>query len=465
MTASSTTTADQSAANETLGFSQRVGNHIANTQEHELGDPLFAHARVALMDWIAVAIAAKEEPLVQKLLAHTELLGGNPQAAVIGHSRQLSVTQAALVNGSMSHALDYDDTLGAFLGHPSVTLFPALLALAELRGIPAKRVMSSYLVGLHTGCWIVHYLGVSHYAKGWHGTSTIGRQGAAAACAHLLGLNAEQTTYALGIAGTLAAGSKQSFGSMCKPFHAGTAAEIGINAALLAESGFDSAIDIYEGNLGLRALMSDGDGTEAGPDFLGDKHPVELLAHKFHAACHCTHAPIDIVLNTAREKTLSVDDIEKIEVYCSQISLDNANKTAPRNGLDAKFSINYSVANALITGKTGMAGYTDDMVNTGEVQALMTRINSQVDDEHREAGLKTTCEIYLRNGEKIRQSMDPLHELPALEIKQERIAAKFHDLCSPILGEERTQKLEQLINNIETLDDIKQLIACTQVDS
>ena len=135
------------------------------------------------------------------------------------------MSQATLINGSASHALDYDDTLRSFLGHPSVTLFPGLLALAEWQGKPGLDFLTAYLVGLQAGATVGGAAGLAHYKAGWHGTSTIGYLASAAGAARLLGLNEVETTWALGIAGTQASGLKRVFGTMCKPFHAGRCAQ------------------------------------------------------------------------------------------------------------------------------------------------------------------------------------------------------------------------------------------------
>lgn len=321
--------------------------------------------------------------------------------------------------------------------------------------------MASFLTGLHAGCWLAQATGTAHYVKGWHGTSTIGRQGAAAACAHLLGLDANQTRNALGIAATQACGIKQSFGSMCKPYHAGTAAQGGLTAALLAQQGFDSAPDAYEGPLGFFALF-EGENIEVGPDFLQGQHPVELLAQKFHAACHCTHAPIDMIQELAASRKITADDIKAVEVLCSQISLDNASKTNPKNGLDAKFSINYSMANALIRGNTGLVGYSDEMVGDPEVRALMDRISVRVDDEHRDAALKTTCIFHMADGETVTSTLDPMENVPTLEVKQEKVASKFAGLCSPLLGDSESAELKARIDRLEETIDFGSLMQMTR---
>jgi hypothetical protein len=186
--------------------------------------------RHCLLDWIAVTLAGAQEPVTHMLAEEAREQGGFPQATVVGHGFAASSRQAALINGAASHALDFDDVNMSFTGHPSVVLVPALLALAEARGASGAAFMTAFVAGYETLCRIGASVSPGHYALGFHSTGTIGTFGAAAACAHLLQLDAEDTADALGIAATQAAGLKAMFGSMCKPLHAGKAGADGMMA-------------------------------------------------------------------------------------------------------------------------------------------------------------------------------------------------------------------------------------------
>src|SRR5215472_17919279 len=212
----------------------------------ELPAPVRQIARQCVLDYLGVALAGAQDPLVQILLDETAEAGGSPQASIIGHSERLPALSAALVNGAAAHALDYDDVNMAMPGHPSVAILPGLLALAELKGSSGREVITAFVAGYEIACRIGSALRPGHYDLGFHSTGTIGAFGAAAACARLLGLDAEATAAALGIAGTQAAGLKSQFGTMCKTFHAGKAAQNGLLAARLAARGFSSRTDIVE---------------------------------------------------------------------------------------------------------------------------------------------------------------------------------------------------------------------------
>src|SRR5438105_15761784 len=211
-----------------------------------LPEPVRALARQCLLDYYGVALAGADDELVAILLAELQEAGGAAQASVIGHKARLPVVSAALVNGAIGHALDYDDVNLAMPGHPSVAILPGLLALAEARQSSGREIIAAFVAGYETACRIGMALRPGHYNLGFHATGTVGAFGAAAACARLLGLDAPTTAQALGIAGTQAAGLKSQFGTMCKPFHAGKAAQDGLLAARLAARGFSSRLDLIE---------------------------------------------------------------------------------------------------------------------------------------------------------------------------------------------------------------------------
>src|ERR1700737_4736120 len=269
-------------------------------------------ARQCVLDYFGVALAAAGDELVRLLLDEMAEAGGAPQASIIGHETRLPALSAALVNGAAAHALDYDDVNMGMPGHPSVAILPGLLALAEVQRSSGREVITAFVAGYETACRIGLALQPGHYNLGFHSTGTVGSLGAAAACARLLGLDAETTAIALGVAGTQAAGLKSQFGTMCKPFHAGKAAQNGLLAARLAARGFSSRADIVECVQGF-ALTH-------GPDFAPaaalatPEDGLHLLANlfKYHAACYFTHAPIECARRLRREHRATPDMIARI---------------------------------------------------------------------------------------------------------------------------------------------------------
>lgn len=421
---------------------------------------LGAFVKLSLYDTTAVAVAARDEPLVQSLIKSHVVNASSDGVSLFGGGPKFDVMTAALINGSMAHALDYDDTLPWFQGHPSVVLWGAVLSLAQSLDSTGKQAMEAYIVGLEVGCLLSQYMGHEHYLQGWHGTATIGRNAAAAACCRLLDLTAEQTVNALGISGTNSAGFKTSFGTMCKPFHAGSAARGGVEAALMAQAGFTGSAEVFESSLGMRGLMAGVGSDEVGLEHF-PQHPLEKIAFKYHAACHCTHAPIDIIMGTSSAHGFAADDIENIQVYCSQISLDAAGNPDPKTGLDAKFSIAYAMSSALIKNDTGIANFADDQIGDPEVRDLMARVSVSVDENL--VGLLTTCEITLKSGAVHIDTYDPTDRLVPLEEQAEKLMVKFVSALTPTMSQEKIERVRDTIANFDTAESVAALMLNTAI--
>ncbi len=429
-----------------------LADFIVSTKPTAIPSVAYEHAKVAFMDWLAVTYGGTSDPLVAKLTAFARTMGGHPQATLIGQNTKMSVNQAALINGACSHALDYDDTLVSFLGHPSVTLFPSLLALAEWKDINGFDFLTAYLIGLQAGCSIGVCAGLEHYMAGWHATSTLGHFASAAACSQLLKLDEIQTSHALGVAGTQSSGMKRVFGTMCKPFHAGNASQAGLMAAMLAQDNFTSAEDILEGPLGFFDIMK-GTVDPKILEQLGFNWDVENISQKYHASCHATHSPLEAALSIIKEHTISIDTIKSIRVYSSQLALDAAGKMAPTTGLEGKFSIPYCIANAVIRGETGNSAFTDDKVNDPKIRDLITRIEVSLDET--KTALEATVKLETTDFKQYESFSDILQKIPPLEVKQDRIEKKFTDLCSIALGTKRVEELIISINNLDKVDSMK----------
>ncbi|MBN2298430.1 MAG: MmgE/PrpD family protein [Deltaproteobacteria bacterium] len=436
------------------GFTRKLARFIVNTDADMIPQWAFDHARTAFMDWIAVTLGGTDDPLVNKLITYADMMGGNLQATIIGRHRKTDVSHAALINGSASHVLDYDDTLVSFLGHPSVTLFPALLALSELHGSSGHAFLSAYLIGLQAGGTIGACAGLDHYMAGWHATSTLGHLASAAACSRLMSLDEQQTIHALGIAGTQSSGLKRVFGTMCKPFHAGRSSQAGLIAALLAREGFTSAEDILEGPQGFFHVLK-GAVNDDVVSLLGLGWDVQNLSQKYHASCHATHSPMEAAMELASRHAIAPERISRIIVHSSQMALDAAGKERPRTGMEGKFSISYCVANALLMGETGTKAFTDEKVNASEIQEFMKKIAVEFDPEMK--ALESRVEIETLQGETYSGFSDILQNIPSFDIKQERVRSKFMDLCEPGLGMAATLSLEDAIGHLVEIKDMKQI--------
>lgn len=400
--------------------------------------------RLSLLDWCAVAIAGRDEPVAGITRALVADEAGRAEATVIGLAERLPARAAALANGATSHALDYDDTHFAHIGHPSVGIVPAALAMAEKTGAKGGDFLDAALIGVEISCRIGTWLGRQHYQHGFHQTATAGAFGAAMASSRLLGLDPAAMRQATGIVATRASGLKSQFGTMGKPYHAGMAAANGVEAALLAKAGFVSRPDGLECEQGFAETHA-GERGDPAPVLagLGEDFWFEAVQHKFHACCHGTHAAIEALNALRLEHGLRPDDIAAATITTHPRWLKVCNIEAPVTGLEAKFSYRLTGAMALSGRDTGaLTTYTDALAAEPALVLLRDRMAVATD-----AALKDTeahVLVRLASGAEIRAHHDLDKPLPAAA-REAKIRAK----ASALLGAAKADALWAVIADID----------------
>lgn len=412
-------------------------------------------AKLCLLDWIGVTLGGSNEPLTKTLMEVSDFLGGEPQASIIGHGRKDSMLNAALINGSASHALDFDDVHFQMMGHPTVPVMPALLALAEARQSSGRDFLTAFVAGFEAECRIGSSVLPFHYQQGWHATSTLGRFGAAIACGKLLGLDTTKMNYSIGLAGTQAAGLKQVFGTMAKPFHAGKAAMDGLLAALLAEKGFTCSDDILAGEKGFCSVLSPYSDPEMITADFGKSYTILNVIFKRHASCFETHPTIDAALQL-RDK-VNIDDIENVYVRAVPVALDIAGKPEPQTGLEGKFSLAYCAALALADGQTGEEFFTDDKVRSERLVGLRKKIKVEANEDF---GL-TQAEVVVRTteGREVKAYADTLELGADKERRRDDLVHKFRSFADRLLPEGRTDSILEFVDELESQSDVSELVA------
>jgi 2-methylcitrate dehydratase PrpD len=410
------------------------------------------------LDWLGVTIAGVSEPLVQILAEQVRAEGGNQQATMIGTRKKVSLSQAALVNGAASHALDYDDVNLTLEGHPSVAVIPGLLALAEMQQASGADFIAAFVAGYETACRIGRLVAPGHYRRGFHATSTAGSFGSAAACAHLLRLDPSQAAMAFGIAGTQAAGLKSMFGTMCKPLHAGKAAQNGLMAAMLAAKGFDSRTDVLECAQGFAATQSED--FHPGPALAEPKTGFHLRANlfKYHAACYLTHAAIECARRLRQRLEARVDGISQVVVRiftdCDRV----CNIPEPTTGLEAKFSLRLTTSLALAGMDTGaLSTYCEGNCADPHLVALRDKVRVELVPGWTLS--QSEVRVILHDG----RILDEAHDsgIPAADIRDQRarLETKFHSLVDPILGADESSQLIESVSELERLQNLNSVIA------
>ena len=347
--------------------------------------------RLSLFDWAACAIAGVEEPLAAVLRERALEEAGTAQASLIGGGK-VPMRAAALVNGAISHALDYDDTHFAHIGHPSVAVIPAALAAAEARGAGFEEMIDAALIGAEGSVRVGLWLGRDHYQIGFHQTATAGAFGAAMAAGRIMGLSRDAMVQALGLAATRASGLKSQFGTMGKPYNAGIAAETGIEAADLATRGFVSSPAGMSGPQGFGPTHA-GIGEEDAMEGLGERWRMESVSHKFHACCHGLHATIEALKSLG----LAAGEIEAVTIRTHPRWLTVCNKPEPDTGLAAKFSYRHVAAMVLAGVDTSaIVNFSDKMAKRPDLVALRSRV--VVDGDARLSEMEARVEANVTGG-------------------------------------------------------------------
>ncbi|MDU8929694.1 MmgE/PrpD family protein [Alisedimentitalea sp. MJ-SS2] len=392
-----------------------------------------AVARLSLIDWMAVAIAGKSEPVAAVMRAFAGEEGGTGQAGLIGGGRA-PMRMAALVNGTVSHALDYDDTHFGHIGHPSVGVIPAALAVAEQDAAGGAALQEAALIGMEASIRFGEWLGRAHYQVGFHQTATAGAVGACVAAGRLLKLKPDQMATALGLVATRASGLKSQFGTSAKPFNAGLSASNGVEAAQMARLGMEARLGALEGPLGFGPTHH-GEAVEEAFDGIGEAWRFETVSHKFHACCHGLHA----VLEAAAGLDVAPDAIAAVRVETHPRWMSVCNQAAPETGLGAKFSYSTVLAMHFLGHDTArLESYSDGLCGDAHVRALRGRVEVSANEDVGEMQARLAVET--RAGEVLHAFHD-LDVPMALKDRRAKIAAK----AAALLGTTRAQRIETLV--------------------
>ncbi len=403
-------------------------------------------ARLSLFDWMVVSLAGADQPLSDIIRNFVAAEGGVEIAAVTGGSMRLPARAAALANGTISHALDYDDTHFAYIGHPSVAIFPAALAAAEEMKGSADDVIDAFLLGAEATCRIGMVLGRDHYDAGFHQTATSGAFGATIAAARLYRLDRSAIRTALGLVSSRASGLKSQFGTMGKPFNAGAAAANGIEAASLARLGLTASHDAFAGPQSfLNAHHAIHDGSKQIADWSFDNFLFSSVSHKLHACCHGTHAMIEALLLLCANSTFLADDLREIRVEIAPRWQNVCDIKAPSTGLEIKFS--YAFLAAMVLRGIDLAAYEsylDRHCNDADLVALADKVTVVGNDKIADSAARVT--IYCRDDDTRSQDFDLLTPIDPAHLST-RLQAK----ATALIGGAAAGDLWSLIDDLENV--------------
>lgn len=446
-----------------MTISTQLAQHINAMQYHDLPAEAIRWAKISLVDTLGCALAGIDEDtarIARKVLAGAR--DGGP-SLIWGTAQHALPLEAATINGTAAHALDYDDCNNAMAGHPSAALFPAILALGEELGASGRDVLLAYVVGFETQARLGNAVHMHHYEKGWHPTATLGIFGATAASARLLALTDAQTATALGIAVSLAAGVKANFGTMVKPLHAGQCSRNGLYAALLAKEGFSASAEAFEHPQGFFEVFNGAGNYDAARVLEHWAHPLQVLEPgvglKQYPCCASTHSAIDAMISLRQRYQLTPENVARIESVTHERALVHTNRPHPRSTLDAKFSVQYCVARALLHGDVGFAHFEGEAYRDPQVHDLLQRIAARPHthqpkgmDEHFECEMIVTTTDGQRHSERVEQPLrGPKNLTPP-----DRLESKFRDCAAKALEPVAISRVYAMLQSFETLADVRQ---------
>jgi len=439
-----------------MQVTEKLARFAVETSYRSFPKPVIHQAKRCFLDLLGVALGGSKQPLGNILVKLAKDFGGKPQATVLGYGLKTNVMNAALVNGAIAHALDYDDTHIYSIGHPSAPVIPAILAVAEWKGLSGKSALEAFILGFEVETRIGLGLGPKHYDRGWHKTSTYGRFGAAVAAGKLLGLSLEQMKQAMGLAGTQAAGLRLVFGTMTKPFHPGKCAFDGVLSAILAQRGFTCATNIIEGKKGFVEVLGDHSKLEPMVKNLGKRYEVLRDTFKPYAACLLTHPAIDAIIEMRNKYDLRPEDVGEIQCDVARFCLDSAGQVEPRTGLSGKFSTYYCAALALAEGVAGEDMFTDRKVLDPKMVALRKKVKARVVPRFKNTEARVT--ITTKAGKKYSAYVDRPKGDPRNPPTDQELEDKFRSLAAFVLPQRKIESLVKTIWSLEKLPNMRQLV-------
>ena len=440
-----------------MPLTEDLGAFVARVGAEGAPPEARAIAKTGFIDCIGTMIAGSREPVTATLLAALEPLPPGTVRLWFGDTRT-AASEAALVMGVAAHALDYDDV--ALRGHPSAALVPAILAAAQELGSTGAQMLDAYVAGYEVWANLVERETDVHHMKGWHPTGIFGAIGAAAACAVLRRLDAKRASCALGLGASQSAGLMANFGSMAKPFHAGRAAQAGLMAARLAAAGFTAQPDALEHPQGFLAAVSPAGNVdrERGAGDLGRTWRIvdERLNIKKYPTCYYTHRALDAVLDLVEKTPLAAGDVKQVDVAISRENAIVLRNHRPATALDAKFSIEFAMAAALVARKVGLAELDDEFVRRAAVQNLLGDVHvtpaETYDPDSPGSALTDRVVVTMADGRR-HTSADVLYARghAQLPLEDEELRAKFVDCLRYGRYEGDTSAFFERINTLETL--------------
>ncbi len=430
---------------------KRLAEWVCESDFSSVPDAVRGEAARTLLNWMGCAVGGSGHESVDITLRALGPFMGTPQASVLGRTERADVLHAALLNGLSSHVFDFDDTHLKTIIHPAGPVASALVPLAEHRPVSGRDFLHALILGVEVECRIGNAVYPDHYDTGWHITGTAGVFGAAAAAGRLLGLDVQRMCWALAGAATQAAGLREMFGTMLKPFLIGRAAQNGLAAALLAAEGLTGSERALEAPRGFARVLSTKQDYAAICDGLGQSYEILLNTYKPYPCGVVIHPSLDGCIRLKQEHGLTGEDIEAVELRVHPLVLELTGNRTPQTGLQGKFSVYHAAGAALVLGRAGVAEFTDEVVQDPRVTAVRDRVSAVVDDHIREAAAVVT--IRLKDGRTVEEAVEQASGSLECPLTDGAMDEKVHGLADPTLGTAATREMIRACRGVAALED------------
>lgn len=462
-----------------MSLTQEIAEFIVDTPLAAIPLSVRTLGTRSILDGLGLALSgqvADSGRIVREELIDLGCISG--PGTIIGTTLKTAPRFAAFANGVAIHADDYDDTqlsnakdrVYGLLTHPTAPVLPAVLALAERDGRSGRDLLTAYLIGVEVECKVADAINPRHYQDGFHTTGTVGTFGSAAGAARLLKFDQETTARALGIAGSQAAGLRENFGTMTKPFHAGRAAENGVVAASFANRGWTATSAILEAPRGFFHAAGGGYDSHLIEGKLGQPWTFDSpgVSIKPHPSGSLTHPGMGLMLDLIHQHDIHPEQVRRVRVGTNRSMPNALIHHRPKTALNGKFSMEFCLAILLLERKGGLAEFTDAVVNRPDVQAMIEKIEFGVHPEAEAAGydkMTTIIEIELTDGRMISGRADFGKGSPYNPMSDAELETKFYD-CAAWSGlpSKQAERIVEMVWKLEDLEDVRELTALLTVD-
>ena len=454
--------------NNESGITQTLSNFAASLTYEDLSPDVVDWAKYFCLDFAGVTLNGSTTDSAKAVVQALESVGRSGPSAIVGTDKRVLPEYASMANGTAFHSIEMDDVNNEASLHPGVVAFPTALAMADITPVSGKDFICAVVAGYD----VIVRLGralkpAEHYGRGFHPTGTCGAFGAAAVAARLLGLQGDNYTHALGIAGSQAAGSMEYLaqGAWTKRLHPGWASHSGIWAALLARAGYTGPTTIIEGRDGfLTAYSGDPDPSLVLKD-LGTEYQVTRTGVKPHACCRYNQGPIDCLLDVRQTHNIQPMDVEEVKIgVLSQgmklVAQPEDAKRNPKSVVDMQFSMPFAAAVALTYGSASLSEYALGVPDRPEVRHIMDRVQCVTDpelDALTPRYFPAWVEVRTTDGRTLRSELTYPKGDPENPVTWDEMREKFNKLSAPVISNQRQQEIMAAIDSLDQMDDVRKL--------